>query len=60
MADYRAYIVGEDGHFLDCESRRCRDDSSAIEWAKQLVGGRAIELWSGDRFVTKLEPPEPQ
>jgi len=37
MADYRAYIVGEDGHFLDCEARRWMDDRQAVEWAKQLV-----------------------
>ena len=47
MADYRAYLVGEDGHFLDCEARPCNDDRQAVEWAKQLVGGRAIELWCG-------------
>ena len=44
MADYRAYIVGEDGHFLDCEARRHNDDRAAIDWAKQLVSGRVIEL----------------
>jgi hypothetical protein len=31
----------------------------AIEWAKQLVTGFAIELWCFDRFVAKLEP-EPE
>ena len=56
MADYRAYVVGEDGHFLDCEARPCRDDRQAIEWAMQFVTDRAIELWCGERFITKLEP----
>jgi hypothetical protein len=56
MADYRAYLVGEDGHFIDCDARRCIDDSQAVEWAKQLVDGRAIELWCGERFVAKFEP----
>ena len=56
MADYRAYIVGEDGHFLDCEARRWMDDRQAVEWAKQLVDGHAIELWCGERFVAKFEP----
>jgi hypothetical protein len=51
MADYRAYIVGEDGHFLNCEARTWRDDRQAVEWAKQLV-----ELWCGERFVVKFEP----
>jgi hypothetical protein len=56
MADYRAYLVGEDGHILDCKARRWMDDRQAVEWAKQLVDGRAIELWSGERFVAKFEP----
>jgi hypothetical protein len=60
MADYRAYIVGEDGHFLDCEARPCNDDRQAVEGAKQQVDGYLIELWCGERFVVKLEPPKPK
>jgi hypothetical protein len=56
MADYRAYTVGDDGHFSDCHGRVCSDDSDAVEWAKQLVFSRVIELWCGGRFVAKLEP----
>jgi hypothetical protein len=56
MADYRAYTIGHDGHFSDCEARSCAEDREAIEWAKQLVDGRAIELWCGERFVAKFEP----
>jgi hypothetical protein len=56
MADYRAYIIGEDGHFLDCEARTFMDDGAAVEWAKQLVSSRVIELWCGERFVAKIEP----
>jgi hypothetical protein len=37
MADYRAYIVGHDGHFSDCEARSCDEDRDAIEWARQLI-----------------------
>jgi hypothetical protein len=48
--------MGHDGHFNDCEARRWIDDSQAVEWAKQLVDGRAIELWCGERFVAKFEP----
>jgi hypothetical protein len=33
-----------------------RIDRQAIEWAKHLVAGRAIELWCGERFVAKFEP----
>ena len=56
MIDYRAYIVGQDGHFASFRAFACSNDSDAIEWAKQLVDGHDIELWSGERFITKLEP----
>ena len=56
MADYRAYTVGDDGHFSDCHFRISKDDRDAIAWAKQLVNGLAIELWSCERFIAKFEP----
>ena len=33
----------------------CADDAEAIVQAKRLVLGHAIELWSGERLVTRLE-----
>jgi hypothetical protein len=54
MADYRAYIVGRDGHFIASRVFVCDDDNDAIEWANQLVEGHDIELWNEDRFVTQL------
>ena len=29
-------------------------DADAVVWAKQLLDGNDIELWSGDRFVSRL------
>jgi len=54
MAEYRAYIVGDDGHFMGFEGLVCSDDAQAIENAKCLVDGHDVELWSGERFVTRL------
>jgi hypothetical protein len=56
--EYRAYTVGHDGHFTASRAFRCPDDSEAIVWAKQLVDGHDVELWSGDGFVIKLEHQE--
>jgi hypothetical protein len=56
VADYRAYTIGHDGHFRDCETLSCDEERDAIEWAKQLITDYAIELWCGERFVAKLEP----
>ena len=56
--EYRAYTVGGDGHITASRAFKCVDDSEAIVWAKQLVDGHDIELWSGDRFVIRLEHQE--
>jgi len=55
MPEYRAYIVGHDGHFIGYEPLVCPDDSDAIEKAKLLVNGHDVELWTGPRLVAKLE-----
>jgi hypothetical protein len=34
VADNRAYAIGHDGHFSDCEARSCEEDRDAIEWAR--------------------------
>jgi hypothetical protein len=52
MADYRAYIVDEDGHFVRAVELVCSDDDTAKEYAKQLAGD--IELWQQQRLVAKL------
>jgi hypothetical protein len=54
VAEYRAYAVGHDGHFVGYEPLVCGSDNEAIEKAKGLVDGHDVELWSGDRFVIRL------
>jgi hypothetical protein len=39
VAEYRAYIVGEDGHFVGSEGFNSFDDREAIETAKRLLDG---------------------
>jgi hypothetical protein len=56
MAEYRAYTVGLDGHFVGSRMLTCSDDVEAIEKTKQFVERHEIELWSGDRFVSRLVP----
>jgi len=53
--EYRAYIVGQDGHFTGYRAFRCHDDEQAIAWAGQLLDGQDVELWSGERFVVLLQ-----
>jgi hypothetical protein len=51
MQDYRAYIMGPDGHVQNRVDLQCADDVEAIKLAKQLVDGRDIELWQLDRHI---------
>ena len=51
MAEYRAYTVGDDGHFSGYEPLVCGDDADAIEMARHLCNGQDIELWCLERMV---------
>ena len=51
----RAYTVDRDGHFLGFEPLVCANDAEAIEQAKRLIVNHAVELWSGERLVIRLE-----
>jgi hypothetical protein len=51
MQDYRAYIMGPDGHVQNRVKLRCSDDVEAIRLAKQLVDADDVELWQLDRHV---------
>jgi hypothetical protein len=55
VTEYRAYIVGGDGKFINFISLVCDDDSAAIAQAQTLLGGLDIELWSGPRLVIRLQ-----
>ena len=51
MQEYRAYIVGDDGHFLRAVDIFCEDDDTTKEHAKRLVNGHDVELWQLDRKI---------
>jgi hypothetical protein len=55
MQEYRAYLVGDDGHFLRFEGFVAADDEAAQQHAKQFVDGCDVELWNGGRFVRRLQ-----
>jgi hypothetical protein len=57
MAEYRAYLVGPDGHFVGFEPLVCIDDAKAIEQVEQLADGHDVELWNGARHVVVLQHP---
>jgi hypothetical protein len=51
MAEYRAYLIGADGHFHDVFPLTCANDAEAIEMAQKLVIDRDVELWQLDRKI---------
>jgi hypothetical protein len=55
MADYHVCTAGDDGNFINTRAFSCDNDPDAIEWAKQLVDGDDIELWSGARLIVRLQ-----
>ena len=56
MKEYRAYTIGDDDHIVGAIPLVCANDDEAIARVKALLAERAIEIWSGDRFVTRLDP----
>ena len=58
MAEYRAYIIGVDGHFIRAVELVCPDDETAKKYARQLVDGHDVELWQLDRQIAKF-PRQP-
>ena len=58
MPEYRAYIVGEDGHFIGYEPMVCANDNEATEKAKPLSNRGPVELWSGPHLVVLLAAGE--
>jgi hypothetical protein len=55
MADYRLYLLGDDGHIANAIQLNCADEPAALESAKQLVGEHPGELWQLDRLIAAFE-----
>jgi hypothetical protein len=56
MIDYRAYIVGNDGHFETFEVVTADCDESAVKAAEKLVDKHAaVEVWHLARKIAVLK-----
>ena len=51
MQEYRAYLLGPDGHIQQRIDLLCADDDAAKEQARQLVNGHDVELWQLGRQI---------
>ena len=55
MSDYRAFLIGSDGHIFSAVVVDEPDDWAAIAATKLLVDGHDVELWQRDRKIAKFE-----
>jgi hypothetical protein len=55
MQDYRAYVLGPDGHIIRRYDFFSLDDEAAKTHAKHYVDGYDVELWPLDRKVAFFE-----
>jgi hypothetical protein len=51
MQEYRAFVMGPDGHVESRIDLFCENEEVAKERAKQLVDGHDIELWQRDQRI---------
>jgi hypothetical protein len=54
MQEYRAYVIGSDGHVKLRIDLFCADDDAATERAKALVDGHDVELWQLGRKIAEF------
>jgi hypothetical protein len=54
MPDYRACLIGPDGHFYKSIALDQPDDATATAAAEQLVDGHDVELWQRDRKISNF------
>ena len=58
--DFRAFIIGEDGHVKGRVDLLCKDEAEAVEKAKRLVDGSDVELWHRDHRIAVFRHNEPR
>ena len=56
MSDYRAYVVGPDGHFIGVHQIAAADQNAALTKAISLLEGHPVELWNGEEYIGTLKP----
>lgn len=55
MRDYRAFVMGPDGHIRDRIEFWSKDDETAKKHVEQYVDGHDIELWHQDKKIAEFK-----
>lgn len=53
--EYRVTTLDADGRSDQAIEVDCPDDTAAVEFAKQFIDGKDIELWQSNRKVAEFE-----
>jgi hypothetical protein len=56
VPDFRAYVVGPDGHFLGVHEIEATDRGEATKIALGYVDGHPVELWEGAIWIGTFKP----
>jgi hypothetical protein len=59
MQEYRAYLIGPDGHIQSRVDLVCENEGEARERVKQYVGSCYVELWQRDKLIVRFKGKEP-
>ena len=52
VPSYRVFALDEERHALGPPAVvECGDDEAALEYARQLADGTAVEIWERGRFI---------
>jgi hypothetical protein len=54
MQEYRAFVIGPDGHVMLRHDLSALDDEAAKQFAQRYVDGHDIEVWQLDRRIAIL------
>lgn len=55
---YRVLVLSKEGTVLDVKRITVDSDDEAIQHARRLVDGHALELWDGLRFIEQFPPAD--
>ncbi|WP_336492730.1 hypothetical protein [Methylobacterium nigriterrae] len=56
LSRYRVFILNADETVLRIEQIPAQDDDTALGLARAMLGGHALEIWDGMRFIEHLDP----
>lgn len=59
MADYRLYLMSDDGHILQAADLTADDDQEAIELVRLRQERSDVELWCNKRKVASFPRGQP-